>query len=105
VSVVCALLSRVPDGKEVTIHGVVDAVRSRFEGAKFDSDASLAALERLPVDGANAAHVWVTGVEPEIFVAPFPGKQAFKSTAAMRNEALYFDKMLEDGTAFCAGYS
>jgi DNA helicase HerA-like ATPase len=49
--------------------------------------------------------VTVTRVEPEIFVAPFPGQPVFKSEDEQRSEALSFDKMLADGTAFRAGLS
>ncbi|MEX2235942.1 MAG: ATP-binding protein [Dehalococcoidia bacterium] len=47
----------------------------------------------------------MTRVEPEIFVAPFPGEPVFKSEGDQRDEALYFDKMLKDRTAFCVGFS
>jgi DNA helicase HerA-like ATPase len=94
-----------PDGKRVRIHGIVDQVRSKYEGARFDSDADLAARELLPVDIANAAHVAVTRVDPEIFVAPFPGAEVFRSEGLDRDQALYFDKMLEAKTAFHAGLS
>ena len=94
-----------PDGQQVRIHGVVDTVRSRYEGARFESDAELAADDLLPVGIANAAHVTVTRVEPEIFVAPFPGQSAFRSEGADRDQALYFDKMVAEKTAFRAGLS
>jgi DNA helicase HerA-like ATPase len=94
-----------PDGTEVKIHGIVDKVRSRYEGARFDSDAQLAAEQLLPMNIANAAHVSVTRVEPEIFVAPFPGCMVLKSADTDRERALYFDKMVQDGTAFRAGTS
>ncbi len=94
-----------PDGKRVRIHGIVDQVRSKYEGARFDSDADLAARELLPVDIANAAHVAVTRVDPEIFVAPFPGAEVFRSEGVDRDQALYFDKMLDEKTAFRAGLS
>jgi len=94
-----------PDKREVRLHGIVDKVRSRYEGARFDSDAEAAMENRLPVGIANAAHVTVTRVEPEIFIAPFPGERVFLSDDVQRDEALYFDKMRQDGTAFNAGYS
>ncbi|HEX5478444.1 MAG TPA: ATP-binding protein [Dehalococcoidia bacterium] len=92
-----------PGDIEVRLHGIVDTVRSRFEGARFDSDAFAAAEERLPVGIAHGAHVTVTRVEPEIFVAPPPGAAVYKSEGDTRAEALYFDSMLADKTAFCAG--
>ena len=94
-----------PDGQSVTVHGVVDTVRSRLEGARFGSDAKRAREGIMPFNVANAAHVAVTRVEPEIFVAPFPGSDAFKSEGLQREQALYFDKMLAAETAFCAGLS
>jgi DNA helicase HerA-like ATPase len=94
-----------PDGRELRLHGIVDRVRSRYEGARFDSDAEAAREQRLPVGIANGAHVTVARVEPEIFVAPSPGAEVFRSEGALRDEALYFDRMKADGTAFCAGFA
>jgi DNA helicase HerA-like ATPase len=94
-----------PDGQDVRIHGIVDKVRSRYEGARFDSDADLAARQLMPLNIANAAHVAVTRVEPEVYVAPFPGRPVFKSAGGERDEALYFDQMIAEGTAFQAGFS
>lgn len=94
-----------PDGKAVSMHGVVDTVRSRYEGARFDSDAEAAREQRFPVGIASAAHVTVTRVEPEIFVAPSPGAAVYLSHGAQRDEALYFDQMRADGAAFAAGLS
>ncbi len=94
-----------PDARQVCLHGIVDMVRSRYEGARFDSDAEAAREQRLPVGIANSAHITLTRVEPEVFVAPYPGVEVFKSEGPQRAEALYFDKMLSDQTAFCAGLS
>jgi DNA helicase HerA-like ATPase len=94
-----------PDGRAVRLHGVVDTVRARYEGARFDSDAEAASEQRLPVNIAHAAHVTVTRVEPEIFVAPEPGAPVHRSQGAQRDEALYFDRMRADRTAFVAGCS
>jgi len=96
---------KLPDGQAVRIHGVVDIVRSRFEGARFDSDSVAANEQLLPVNIAHAAHVVVTRVEPEIFVAPTPGSHVYKSKDEDRDEALYFDQMRRKGTAFLAGFS
>ena len=79
---------RLPDGREITIHGVVDRVRSRLEGARFASDAKRARDQLMAFNVSNAAHVAVTRVEPEIFVAPFPGSDVGKSEGAQRDEAL-----------------
>jgi DNA helicase HerA-like ATPase len=56
----------------------------------------------LPVGIATAAHVSVTRIEPEIFVPPQPGQQAFRADEAQREQALYFDRMEHK---FAAGLS
>ncbi len=63
-----------PHGDTVRLFGVVDLVRARHEGAKFDSDVFLIEKGVLPAQVSQAAHVRVTRVEPEIFVPPLPGQ-------------------------------
>lgn len=76
---------------QATLYGVVDIVRSRHEGGKFDSDVFL--TDVIPMGIATAAHVSVTRIEPEIFVPPQPGQEAFRANEAQREQALYFDQM------------
>ncbi len=84
----------VPGREEpVTIYGVVDMVRTRYEGARFDSDVFRAAEGVLPVGIATAAHVLVTRVEPEVLVPPTPGQPVYRATGQERERALYFDGM------------
>ena len=66
-------LTALPDGREVRLYGVVDLVRARHEGTRLDSDVFLVETGVLPATVAEAAHVKVTRVEPEIFVPPRPG--------------------------------
>ena len=82
-----------PDGREVSLFGVVDLVRARHEGAKFDSDVFLVEEGVLPALVAQAAHIKVTRVEPEIFVPPLPGQEVRRAAGAARDQALYFDAM------------
>jgi DNA helicase HerA-like ATPase len=82
-----------PDGSEVRLYGVVDLVRARHEGAKFDSDVFLVEKGVLPAAIAQAAHVRVTRVEPEIFVPPLPGRPVRRAAGQRRAEALFFDGM------------
>jgi DNA helicase HerA-like ATPase len=82
-----------PDGREVRLYGVVDLVRARHEGAKFDSDVFLVEKGVLPATVAQAAHVRVTRVEPEIFVPPLPGQPVRRAAGLRRDEALFFDTM------------
>jgi len=77
----------------VSIYGVVDMVRSRYEGARFDSDVFRASEGILPVGIATAAHVSVTRVEPEVYVPPRPGQPVFRSRGEERDRALFFDTM------------
>src|SRR5262245_19672428 len=82
-----------PDGQVVRLFGVVDLVRARHEGARFDSDVFLVEKGVLPASTAQAAHVRVTRVEPEIFVPPLPGREVARAAGAEREEALFFDGM------------
>jgi DNA helicase HerA-like ATPase len=82
-----------PDGALVKLFGVVDLVRARHEGARFDSDVFLAESGVLPVSVSQAAHVKVTRVEPEIFVPPLPGRPVLRAAGVDRDQALFFDAM------------
>jgi DNA helicase HerA-like ATPase len=82
-----------PDGREVRLYGVVDLVRARHEGTRLDSDVFLVETGLLPATVAQAAHVRVTRVEPEIFVPPRPGQPVRRAEGARRDEALFFDGM------------
>jgi len=82
-----------PDGRTVRLYGVVDLVRARHEGARFDSDVFLVERGVLPATVAEAAHVRVTRVEPEIFVPPRPGQPVRRAVGQRREEALFFDGM------------
>lgn len=96
----------VPGRGEITLYGVVDMVRSRHEGAHFDSDVFLEARGVLPLEVASAAHVSVTRIGPEadkeIFVPPRPGNQVFRAGDRDWDVALYFDRM---ENRFAAGLS
>jgi DNA helicase HerA-like ATPase len=82
-----------PDGTEIRLFGVVDLVRARHEGARFDSDVFLVERGVLPATVAHAAHVKVTRVEPEIFVPPRPGQEVRRAKGLRRDQALFFDGM------------
>ena len=90
---VVEVLTPLPDGTEVRLFGVVDLVRARHEGAKFDSDVFLIETGVLPATVAQAAHVKVTRVEPEVFVPPRPGQPVRRAAGARREQALFFDGM------------
>jgi DNA helicase HerA-like ATPase len=82
-----------PDGRRVRLFGVIDLVRARHEGAKFDSDVFLIEDGVMPAAVAYAAHVRVTRVEPEIFVPPRPGQEVLRAAGVDRDQALFFDSM------------
>ena len=82
-----------PDGTTVRLFGVVDLVRARHEGARFDSDVFLVERGVLPAMTSQAAHVRVTRVEPEIFVPPLPGRPVARAAGVDRDQALFFDAM------------
>jgi len=88
-----SVTARTPGGQEVVFYGLVDAVRKRFEGTEFDTDAFRAAEGTMPVDVSYAAHVQVTRIEPEIFVPPHPGTTVRVVRGEDFQRALYFDRM------------
>ena len=90
---IIAVQSQVPGRADITHYGVVDMVRARYEGAKFDSDVFRVTEGVLPVGISNAAHVSVTRIEPELFVPPKPGQMVERAQGAQRETALYFDQM------------
>jgi DNA helicase HerA-like ATPase len=83
----------VPGVGTVRISGVVTSVRSRHEGAQFDSDVFDIAGGLLPAQVQEAAEVTVTRVEPEVFVPPRPGAEVQRASGEDRERALYFDGM------------
>ena len=83
----------VPGAGSLRISGVVDMVRARHEGSRFDSDVFLAEAGLLPVETARAAHVVATRFEPELYVPPQPADTVLRVSGAERDEALYFDVM------------
>ena len=82
-----------PDGDAVTIAGVVNQIRARHEGSRFDSDVFLVEDGVLPAQTSEVADVLTTRVEPEIFVPPLPGAAVRRAEGAAREQALYFDQM------------
>ncbi len=82
------------DGREHVQHfGVVDEVRSAYEGATFHSDVFRVEAGQLPVGLSTIAHVAVTRIEPEVFVPPRPGGAVRRALGDDRSFALYFDQM------------
>src|SRR4051812_32976454 len=77
--------SQVPGRGGLRVSGIVQDVRARHEGASFDTDVFLIDRGVLPADTAVAAQVVVTRFEPEIFVPPMPGLQAFRARGADRD--------------------
>lgn len=84
---------QLPDGRTVTISGVVTGARARHEGASFDSDVFLVSDGLLPASVVEAAQIATTRVEPEVYVPPLPGSEVYRVIGAARDEALYFDQM------------
>jgi uncharacterized protein len=83
-----------PDGQQKVQHfGVVDEVRSAYEGASFHSDVFRVEDGQLPVGLSTIAHVAVTRIEPEVFVPPRPGGAVRRALEDDRRFALYFDQM------------
>lgn len=83
-----------PDGRDEVSHfGVVDEVRSAYEGASFHSDVFRVEEGQLPVGLSTIAHIAATRIEPEVFVPPRPGGAVRRARDEDRRFALYFDQM------------
>lgn len=83
-----------PDGKGVVhFYGVVDYVRTRYEGVQFDTDTFLAEKGNLPVNVSYIAHVQVTRIEPEEYLPPQPSDPVHLALGKQLECALYFDSM------------
>jgi DNA helicase HerA-like ATPase len=82
-----------PDGRVVTIAGVVTEIEAAHEGARFPSDVFLIDQGALPAEVSEVAEITVTRVEPEVYVPPRPGMIVHRATGAERDSALYFDTM------------
>ena len=83
----------VPGVGTVTTSGVVTDVVSRHEGATFGSDVFLIADGVMPGQVQEVAEVTATRVDPECYVPPRPGNDAFRASGLVRDQALYFDQM------------
>ena len=84
----------VPKVGEIATYGVVTEVAARYEGARFESDTHLIAVEgSLPAELARSATIQTMRVVPEIWVAPNPGQPAERVSGEARDQALYADEM------------
>ena len=90
---VVALERSLPGGGEVRISGTVSQVRSKHEGARFDSDVFLIEDGVLPGEVSESAKVLATRFEPEVFVPPTSGAPVRRALGDERDEALFFDRM------------
>ncbi len=83
-----------PDGSGIVkFYGVVDYVRTLYEGTQFDTDTFLAKSGSLPVNVSYAAHIQVTRIEPEEYLPPQPGDTVNLAVDEELKRALHFDGM------------
>ena len=90
---VVATEREVPGIGTVKVYGVVEQVRARHEGARYESDVFLIEDGLLPAAVVEAAKVVATRFEPEVFVPPTPGSTVRKAAGIERDQALNFDGM------------
>jgi DNA helicase HerA-like ATPase len=84
-----ALQRRLPDNRTVDIYGIVTQLRTRHEGARFDTDVFLINEGVLPAEVSEAAKVLATRFQPEIFVPPWPGEVVYRAEGHDRDLALF----------------
>ena len=92
---VVSLERALPGGDTIHIYGIVEQVRARHEGARFDSDVFLIENGVLPAQVSEAAKVVATRFEPETFVPPRPGQAVRRAVGEDRDKALFFDQMVD----------
>lgn len=86
--------TEVPGAGEVRTYGIVTEAEGVYEGANFDSDTfRIAEQGILPAARIRSAQVAVTRVDPELWVAPDPGREVRRAADAEREKALYADEM------------
>ena len=86
--------TEVPGAGEVRTYGIVTEAESVYEGASFDSDTfRIAEQGILPAARIRSAEVAVTRVDPELWVAPDPGREVRRAADSERDKALYADEM------------
>ena len=86
--------TEVPGAGEVRTYGIVTESEGIYEGASFDSDTlRIAEQGILPAARIRSAQVAVTRVDPELWVAPDPGREVRRAAGAEREKALYADEM------------
>ncbi len=83
-----------PDGGGIVrFYGIVDHVRTLYEGTQFDTDTFLVKSGSLPVNVSYAAHIQVTRIEPEEYLPPQPGDTVNLAIGENLKCALHFDGM------------
>lgn len=83
-----------PDGAGIVrFYGIVDRVRTLYEGTQFDTDTFLVKNGSLPVNVSYAGHIQVTRIEPEEYLPPQPGDPVLLATDEELKRALYFEGM------------
>lgn len=91
--VVAVQTQRPDNGNLINFYGVVDYVRTLYEGTQFDTDTFLVKKGSLPVNISYAAHVQVTRIEPEEYLPPHPGDPIHLAQQEDLKRALHFDGM------------
>ena len=90
---IVSVTTSLPDGRKVTLYGIVDLVQSKIEPSRFGRDTLDMREGLIPASILRSAHVSVTRVEPEIFVPPEPGLPVERAAGEEREAALYVDLM------------
>lgn len=91
--VVAVETQRPDNGNLIHFYGIVDYVRTLYEGTQFDTDTFLVKKGSLPVNISYAAHVQVTRIEPEEYLPPYPGEPVILAEPEDLKRALHFDGM------------
>ncbi len=91
---VVVALSRI-DGssQDIKFYGIVQEVEKFLEGVELVYENRLAKEGVLPANMAYMAKVFITRIEPEVFIPPTPGDAVFRAEGEELEKAMYYDGM------------
>jgi DNA helicase HerA-like ATPase len=78
---------------EITHYGIVRDITKYTEASQYAIETELMIEKKIPFVNITVATVFVTRIEPEIYIPPEPSSEVYLADLENTNIALYFDKM------------
>mgnify|MGYP001772983971 CR=1 FL=1 len=87
------LVKSLYENKEIIHFGIVREIIKYTEASQYAIETELIIDKKIPYINVSIAKVFVTRIEPEIYVPPEPSAEVYLSDKTHTEIALYFDKM------------